>query len=54
MHRQLTNREAELLDLTRDIVHEGFSQPDAARFALSADPAPDPEFASWLADPLPY
>jgi len=46
----LTEREAELLDLSIDIVGEGYTTADAAYFALAADPAPDPEFASWLRD----
>jgi len=46
--RDLTEREAELLDLSLEITGEGYTTKDAAHFALSADPSPDPEFASWL------
>jgi len=44
----LTEREAELLDLSLEIVGEGYATRDAAYFALAADPAPDPDFAHWL------
>lgn len=48
MVRAFTEREAELLSLRNQIVAEGYTVRDAAHFALSADPHPAPDFATWL------
>jgi hypothetical protein len=47
--RELNPKEAEILDLSLEIIAEGHSGADATRWALAALPNPDPEFVTWLA-----
>jgi hypothetical protein len=44
----LTPDEAEITDLFLLFVLEGEDIPEAAQYALSATPNPDPKFAAWL------
>jgi hypothetical protein len=46
--RTLTDHETEIVDLALEIVGEGYTTHDAATFALSALPDPDPSFVTFL------